>query len=299
MSSGAILTQNMQWSGEEDGIYLVLPEGKYKVTNLNVIANGSMDLCITKSEDGAIGIAKIEDTPPEKIIHIPQYDIAHFEFDKELPLPYQGRYLILEIDEQFVPLIQYTIQRFPSEKPEDYDKYIGREYTRPRFVWDDIWQELGQYYQCYRCSPNTCCTYIPVQVSQDECHKIANYLGIDVREFVQGYTHFGEGKQYLKFPCPFYEDGCKVYEVRPELCRRYPFGDLPGVIHVNVCPMARDIAKDLGLSIPPMKLDLMEVPERRDMPEGTISFKTDNVIVPFPVMYKLLERKRKNSISEI
>jgi len=106
MSHGAIENQEIQWSGEADGIYLVLPEGKYRVVNLKVIANGSMDLCILKSDNGAISIAKIEDTPPERIIHVPQYDIAHFEFDKELPLPYQGRYLILEIDEQLVPLIQ-------------------------------------------------------------------------------------------------------------------------------------------------------------------------------------------------
>jgi Fe-S-cluster containining protein len=56
---------------------------------------------------------------------------------------------------------------------------------------------------------------------------ISNYLKIKRDDFIKNFLNCdGDDKYYLggiNKPCPFYENECKIYEVRPYQCRCYPF----------------------------------------------------------------------------
>jgi len=89
---------------------------------------------------------------------------------------------------------------------------------------------------CNTCQ-GRCCTgesgYI--YVTKSEIEKIAELLGLDVREFVSKYLFKKMYKYSIKeieynnsFECIFYDresNGCKIYEARPTQCRTFPFWD--------------------------------------------------------------------------
>ncbi|GAB6044936.1 YkgJ family cysteine cluster protein [Caminibacter profundus] len=86
---------------------------------------------------------------------------------------------------------------------------------------------------CNRCDGN-CCTgesgYIWVNIKEIE--DIANFLKIDKNLFIDrflikvGYKFSLKEKPYKDgFACIFFENGCKIYPVRPKQCRTFPFWD--------------------------------------------------------------------------
>ena len=60
---------------------------------------------------------------------------------------------------------------------------------------------------------------------------LAERLNVSFRDFVRTYTRRVNGEFSLvekpkpghQWACVFYEDGCTVYEQRPEQCRTFPF----------------------------------------------------------------------------
>lgn len=107
---------------------------------------------------------------------------------------------------------------------------------------------------CSTC-PGTCCTgksgYI--WATPEEIEAMADSLGLSFAQFATRYTYREEGRFSLKevqrpqgdFACIFFDRGCKIYEVRPEQCRTFPFwdhlrrnptvlkGDCPGIIDIS------------------------------------------------------------------
>ena len=122
--SGAIL----HWIIEDRTPYLVRPEGRYRLDNLKIIANGTKDLCIIRTKDGGVGIAKIEESSADEILSVPEYDIGIFEFDREVPGI--GRFMIMDIDEELEPLITEMLRRTPGTKRKHYDAFLGKEYIK-------------------------------------------------------------------------------------------------------------------------------------------------------------------------
>ena len=117
----------LEWRIEAGKFYLRWKGELYRIVNLRVFANGTRDLCIVEHKDGNIGISLIEGCK-EKILNIPQNDIAIFSFSVEVPD--LGRHMIIEVDDELAPLIAECIKRFPGEKRKDYDAYLGREYVK-------------------------------------------------------------------------------------------------------------------------------------------------------------------------
>lgn len=56
---------------------------------------------------------------------------------------------------------------------------------------------------------------------------MAEFLGIREREFVQRYVRkVNQRMSLIELPngnCVFYDQGCKIYPVRPSQCRTFPF----------------------------------------------------------------------------
>ena len=106
---------------------------------------------------------------------------------------------------------------------------------------------------CRNCEGN-CCTgesgYI--WVSPQDIKNISEFLNIDEELFKKtflikvGYKYSLKEKPYKNgFACVFFENGCKIYPVRPNQCRTFPFWDYykdkideikkecPGIIEVK------------------------------------------------------------------
>lgn len=90
-----------------------------------------------------------------------------------------------------------------------------------------MWYKDGLKFECTQCG--NCCTGAPgyVWITISELYRIAEFLGIDDREFTRRYVRKVNNRlSLIELPngnCVFYEKGCKVYPVRPSQCRTFPF----------------------------------------------------------------------------
>ena len=86
---------------------------------------------------------------------------------------------------------------------------------------------------CKSCEGNCCIGESGyIWVSPIEIKEIAKFLGINEEEFKKeylikvGYKYSIKEKPYKGgFACVFFDNGCKIYEVRPKQCRTFPFWD--------------------------------------------------------------------------
>lgn len=78
-------------------------------------------------------------------------------------------------------------------------------------------------FHCNRCKPSCCETLKEAILVDGESSMLAKLMGITQEQFESGYTFVRDGARFLKLPCPFYKDGCSIHEVRPRICREYPF----------------------------------------------------------------------------
>jgi uncharacterized protein len=89
------------------------------------------------------------------------------------------------------------------------------------------WYQDGLKFECTQCGH--CCTGAPgyVWLTIEEIYRIAEFLRIRERDFVKQYVRKVDQRLSLvEFPngnCIFYENGCKIYPVRPSQCRTFPF----------------------------------------------------------------------------
>ena len=81
----------------------------------------------------------------------------------------------------------------------------------------------------------TCCKGTSAFLSIGDINRISNYLNSSIDSFLKKYTRFSvadldkmnkkiQCSFVLKGPCPFFENSkCRIYEVRPFMCRIFPF----------------------------------------------------------------------------
>ncbi len=91
----------------------------------------------------------------------------------------------------------------------------------------DPWYGEGLRFSCRQCG--ACCTGEPgyVFLQRGEACAIASSLGMKERDFRRLFTRKAGGRTSLKEKsdgrCVFYEEGCRIYGVRPLQCRTFPF----------------------------------------------------------------------------
>lgn len=91
------------------------------------------------------------------------------------------------------------------------------------------WYKKGLKFACTQCGK--CCTGKPgyVWINDEQVQKMADFLKMNVHEFMERYTRQVDGHLALKeFPrtydCIFLRDGkCLVYKARPTQCQTFPF----------------------------------------------------------------------------
>lgn len=92
------------------------------------------------------------------------------------------------------------------------------------------WYKEGLRFACTECGK--CCTGKPgyVWLTEDEMHRIADYLNLPIDRFIRQYTRRKYNRYALiekkahHYDCIFLKDKkCSIYPVRPKQCRTYPW----------------------------------------------------------------------------
>jgi Fe-S-cluster containining protein len=84
----------------------------------------------------------------------------------------------------------------------------------------ELHDETFRCVDCQKCA-NCCKVYPAVVLTKADRRRIAKHLGLSVDKFLRRYGD--ERGDINAQPCPFLKDNlCSIYQVRPEICRRYP-----------------------------------------------------------------------------
>jgi len=103
-------------------------------------------------------------------------------------------------------------------------------------------------FECQRCGD--CCKASPIAILSVEAKTIADYLGVSHRS-VKDMANCKGGKGHLPQPCPYYDNECKVYPVRPSICKSYPLLSpywVDGIRYLSIsvlCKGTEEICKNL------------------------------------------------------
>lgn len=87
--------------------------------------------------------------------------------------------------------------------------------------------DAGIRFKCRHCG--TCCTGDPgvVRVNEREVADIASYLDISASALGDTFLYTWENQQRIRETddgrCLFFEDVCRIYPVRPNQCKTFPF----------------------------------------------------------------------------
>ena len=96
-----------------------------------------------------------------------------------------------------------------------------------QFLQHKYFFDNGLQFECRQCG--RCCTGDPglVRVTPGEIEAISRYLGIVRSFFIKQYLYTCQEsfciREDEKGRCLFYQDGCRIYPVRPMQCRTFPF----------------------------------------------------------------------------
>ncbi len=89
------------------------------------------------------------------------------------------------------------------------------------------WYKNGLKFECQRCG--SCCRGEPgvVRVDKKEIREISSYLDIKQDFLTRRFLRLVSGQlsllEYGNGDCIMYDNGCKIYEVRPSQCKTFPF----------------------------------------------------------------------------
>ncbi len=113
---------------------------------------------------------------------------------------------------------------------------------------------VNLFWERFRCQQCGLCCYTPgagLLLEKEDFDRIAGKIG---KRKLERLSRFDRSRNVwiLRQPCPFYDRanrGCKIYEIRPSTCRKYPLhpplNDLPYNLAVDAfCPGARLFAKE-------------------------------------------------------
>ena len=144
-------------------------------------------------------------SPLDEIFSLPEFKpLSDVKIDALIPLTLEM--LKGEVDESTLRrAIRSLSVLFPSEK-----KMIIRR---------------GEV-RCARCGE--CCRHCsPIYIRENEVDPLIEYLAehrINVKNNLRSIPYDGEGYSLIASPCPFLDSSnCKVYPVRPDVCRTFPY----------------------------------------------------------------------------
>jgi Fe-S-cluster containining protein len=109
--------------------------------------------------------------------------------------------------------------------------------------------KLSEFFECQQCGE--CCKgYGGTFVSDHDLTRISQYLDIGPEQFLSDYCDWSGGRPLIKTAesgyCIFWDELCTIHEVKPRMCKIWPFIDSILVDTSNwaaiksMCPGVRD-----------------------------------------------------------
>jgi len=100
-------------------------------------------------------------------------------------------------------------------------KNTDKEFLR---MADKMHEHIFKQINCLDCA--NCCKRLPPIINENDCKRIAKFMGIKVADFKNIYTAYDSDDDLIlkETPCPFLlpDNKCKIYDCRPKSCREYP-----------------------------------------------------------------------------
>ncbi len=128
------------------------------------------------------------------------------------------------------------------ESPDDLDTVVNQ-----------LHEELFREYDCIACS--NCCKETTTDLTKEDIGRISRELNMKPKVFIKKYLGKSEGEFMIKnLPCPFLgEEGCTIYDCRPEACREYPHTDKDEMLsrlislmeNCAICPVVFELVERL------------------------------------------------------
>ena len=123
-------------------------------------------------------------------------------------------------------------ERHDEENYEFLRSMKVRDYGfEPDELAGQLHEQAFQIVDCTRCA--NCCKTMDIMFSDEDVERIAGHLDMEIDDFIQTYLEPADEDGPYKVrgkPCPFLsdDDRCKIYDVRPSVCREYPHTDKEG-----------------------------------------------------------------------
>jgi uncharacterized protein len=143
-----------------------------------------------------------------------------------------------------------------QDKRKQFKKYLENADV-PKLIKQlpDLHEEAFSKVNCLDCA-NCCKNHSPTFKTPD-IKRISKFLGIKETELIDTYLKLDEDNDFVlkKSPCTFLntDNTCKIYDVRPSDCARYPYTDEDVFIkrkqltltNAGVCPAVFHILEKL------------------------------------------------------
>lgn len=147
-----------------------------------------------------------------------------------------------------------------AEKNDDrnYEFLRSLKYRDYGFEPDDVAGELHeqafQSLDCTRCA--NCCKTLNITFNDDDIARVSQHLGISSDDLVSEHLEEVDGSlQTRDKPCPFLgdDDHCTIYEIRPTVCREYPYTNKDGLVFRTIgiansaltCPAVFNVVENM------------------------------------------------------
>ena len=151
-----------------------------------------------------------------------------------------------------------------KEYKEENNRFLKNVWTLPKSEFQislvNAHQDAFQKIDCLSCA--NCCRTTPAIITKSDISRISKHLKTSPKQFLRQYVIEDiNGDMMLNgVPCRFLNDdnSCKIYEVRPDACRKYPHTDEKeyvnrtalNVANTIVCPAAFYIVQKLKMQYP-------------------------------------------------
>lgn len=115
-----------------NSISLIVQDKEYLVTRIQIVANGTQDLCGYVDDNGKILLVTLDNVPSGREFTRFFKDVALFEFNEPLPPHYQDNTFLFEIDSEHEELIGRILSRYRNQAQvgSNYDAYLGKDYSK-------------------------------------------------------------------------------------------------------------------------------------------------------------------------
>lgn len=117
-------------------------------------------------------------------------------------------------------------------------------------------EEAFEKIDCLQCA--ACCKNYSPRFKTPDVKRISKHLGMRESAFIETYLRVDEEGDFVvkKSPCPFLgaDNACKIYEVRPSDCARFPYTDEDVIIkrqpltlkNATFCPITFHVLQRLS-----------------------------------------------------